>query len=250
MSSETQIDLAVDGARATIRFHTEGGLNVMSLSVLERLGGVVQELIRHDGVRFCTLKADGKVFIAGANIKEMAGYDSDKARRLCVRGNEVMDALERLPCVTLAAMHGATLGGGCEIALACDFRIAVPQAKIGLPETTLGLIPGWGGIGRMACVVGVQAARRLVFGGTPISAEEAQKVGLVDAVVPADQLDQTVETWFGALVRGGPQAVALAKSVLLGGDEPDAFAGCFAGDEAREGMGAFLGKRSADWMEA
>ncbi|MCK4658027.1 MAG: enoyl-CoA hydratase/isomerase family protein [Phycisphaerae bacterium] len=250
MSSGTQIELRVDGLRATITFHTENGINVMSLAVLNRLGEVVEELGRQKDVRFCVLKAIGKVFIAGANIKEMAGYTPEDARNLCVRGNAVMDALAGLPCVTVAAINGAALGGGCEISLACDFRIAASSAKIGLPETNLGLIPGWGGIGRMARVLGVQSARRLVFGGVPISAQQALECGLVDEVVDSpENLDPTVEKLFKSLVRGGPRAIGLAKRVLLGGDEPQAFGECFAGDESREGMGAFVEKRAAAWME-
>ncbi|MCP4590829.1 MAG: enoyl-CoA hydratase/isomerase family protein [bacterium] len=250
MSSQTRVDLTVDGRRATITFHTEGGLNVMSMAVLERLGQVVEELAGHAEVRFCTLRAEGKVFIAGANIKEMAGYSPEDAKHLCVRGNAVMDALAGLPCVTVAAVHGAALGGGCEIALACDFRVAAPAAKIGLPETNLGLIPGWGGIGRIAKIVGPQRARRLVFGGVPIKAEDALKCGLVDEVVQApDEIGAAIDTLFKSVIRGGPRAIGLAKRVLLGGDEPEAFRECFAGDEAREGMGAFLEKRAARWTE-
>lgn len=250
MSNQTQIDLKTDGVRATITFHTENGINVMSLAVLNRLGEVVEELGGKKYVRFCVLKAEGKVFIAGANIKEMAGFTPDDAKSMCIRGNAVMDALALLPCVTVAAINGAALGGGCEIALACDFRIAVPSAKIGLPETNLGLIPGWGGIGRMARVVGTSAARRLVFGGVPVSAEEANDRGLVDEVVPPEELGAAVEKLFKSLARGGPRAIGLAKRVLLGGDEPEAFRECFTGDESREGMGAFVEKRAAAWMEA
>ncbi|MFH0982159.1 MAG: enoyl-CoA hydratase/isomerase family protein [Planctomycetota bacterium] len=250
MSNGTQIELAVAGNRATVTFHTEGGLNVMSQTVLERLGQVVEQLAGQSGVRFCTLKGAGKVFIAGANIKEMAAFTPEQARHLCVRGNQVMDALAGLPCVTVAVLHGAALGGGCEIALACDFRVAVPSAKIGLPETTLGLIPGWGGIRRMAQVVGPQTARRLVFSGTPLTADEALGCGLIDEVVGApEELDQAVDKLFMELVRGGPHAVGSAKRVLLGGSEPEAFRDCFTGPESREGLGAFVEKRPAKWME-
>ena len=250
MSKQTQIDLAIDGERAAITFHTENGVNVMSFEVLERLGQVVEQLAAAENVRFCTLRSDGKVFIAGANIKEMVGFSPDDAEHLCVRGNAVMDALALLPCVTVAAINGAALGGGCEIALACDFRIAVASAKIGLPETNLGLIPGWGGIGRMALVAGTAVARRMVFGGAPLSGEEAAACGVVDQVVAADGLDAAVNGLFNSLRRGGPRAIALAKRVLLGGDEPRAFRECFEGAESGEGMGAFVEKRVAAWMES
>ncbi len=250
MSTGTQIDLKIDGTRATVTFHTEGGLNVMSSSVRERLGQVVEELAGAKGVRFCTLKAAGKVFIAGADIKEMAAFTPEQAKHLSMRGNQVMDALAFLPCITVAALNGAALGGGCEIALACDFRIAVASAKIGLPETTLGLIPGWGGIRRMARLVGPQAARRLVFGGVPLSADQAKACGLVDEVVASvEQLDAAVDNLYKSLIRGGPRAIGLAKRVLLGGDEPEAFRDCFTDTESREGMGAFVDKRAAKWTE-
>jgi len=249
MSSETGIDLAVDGTRATATFRTERGINVMSLSVLECLGEVVEALGAKRDVRFCTLKAEGKVFIAGANIKEMSGFTPEDGKHLSTRGNEVLDALAALPCITVAAINGAALGGGCEIALACDFRIAVASAKIGLPETNLGLIPGWGGIRRMARVVGPQVARRLVFGGVPISADQAKACGLVDEVVASpEELDPAVEDLFKGLMRGGPHAIGMAKRVLLGGDEPEAFCECFTVEQSREGMGAFVEKRAAAWI--
>ena len=251
MTSGTQIDLAIEGTRATITFHTEGGLNVMSSGGLERLGEVVDTLGRRTDVRGCVLGAAGKVFIAGADIKEMAAYTPEQARHLCIRGNQVLNALAHLPCVTVAALNGAALGGGCEIALACDFRIAVASAKIGLPETNLGLIPGWGGIGRLARVVGVQTARRLVLGGVPIPAEQARDCGLVDELVVApEELTAAVDQLFKGLARGGPRAIGLAKRVLLGGDEPEAFRECFTDAEAHEGMTAFAEKRPARWMEA
>lgn len=251
MSKTTQVSLAVDGTSATVRFHTDDGLNVMSLAALEQLGHAVEELARHPEVRCCTLRADGKVFIAGANIKEMAGFGPDQGLELSTRGNAVMDALAKLPCVTVAALHGAALGGGCEIALACDFRIARASAKIGLPETNLGLIPGWGGIRRLAKIAGVQTARRLVFSGAPITGAQAHELGFVDQVVEsAAELEAAVQEWFRGLQRGGPRAIGLAKRVLLGDDEPQVFRECFTGDEAREGMGAFVEKRAARWMEA
>jgi enoyl-CoA hydratase len=250
MSSGTQVGLEVEGSRAAIIFHTENGLNVMSLSVLERLGEVVDRLRSQPGVRFCVLKAVGKVFIAGANIKEMAGFSPDQARDLSARGNAVMDALEALPCITIASLHGAALGGGCEIALACDFRVAVSSVKIGLPESNLGLFPGWGGIKRVARIAGASAARRLVFGGVPVGAEQANAIGLVDEVAASPEaLNEAVESLIKSLVRGGPQAVRLAKRVLLGGEEPEAFRECFIGDESREGMAAFVEKRPAAWVE-
>ena len=250
MSNPTQIDLKFEPPRATVTFRTQDGLNVMSASCFNRLESVVAELGRRPDIRFCLFKAEGKVWIAGADIAELSAMDKAQARKLSVRGNEVLDALEMLPCVTVAVLQGAALGGGYETALACDFRIAVGSAKIGLPETALGLIPGWGGIKRIARLTSSTIARRLVFSAGMISAAEGKALGLVDEVVEKpEQLDGAVETLLATLRRGGPHAVGRAKRALLTGDEVDAFADCFTAGESREGMAAFFEKRAATWME-
>ncbi|MHC4609109.1 MAG: enoyl-CoA hydratase/isomerase family protein, partial [Planctomycetota bacterium] len=148
MSSNTEVTVSVDGPTASIVFSTADGLNVMSSDVLEKLATAVEAARSATDVRWTILRAEGKVFVAGADIKQMAAFDPDQARKFSQRGNEVMDALASLPSITMAAMQGAALGGGCEIVLACDFRIATEAVKLGLPETSLGLIPGWGGTQR------------------------------------------------------------------------------------------------------
>jgi enoyl-CoA hydratase/carnithine racemase len=161
-----------------------------------------------------------------------------------------MDMLASLPSITVAAIQGAALGGGCEIVLACDFRIATEAVKIGLPETSLGLIPGWGGTQRALKLLGPQWARRLVWGATPLTAAEAKEIGLVDeAVAGPQELDGAIEELGKRLARGGPHAIAMAKRAFLTGDEPSAFAECFGHDESNEGMTAFVEKRKAAWME-
>lgn len=250
MSSHTDVNVNIDGPTATIVFRTEGGLNVMSSEALEKLAIAVEAARGAQGVRLTVLRAEGKVFVAGANIKEMAGFDPDRAYAFSQRGNEVMDALASLPSITVAALHGAALGGGCEIALACDFRVATGEVKIGLPETSLGLIPGWGGTQRSLKLLGPIWGRRLVWGAEPLSAQEAGQIGLVDEVVAnAEELDAAVDRLRQRFVRGGPRAIATAKRAFLTGDEPAAFRDCFTGDESREGMTAFIEKRKARWME-
>ncbi|MHC4063157.1 MAG: enoyl-CoA hydratase/isomerase family protein [Planctomycetota bacterium] len=251
MSSNTEVTVSVDGPTASIVFSTADGLNVMSSEVLEKLATAVETARSATDVRWTILRAEGKVFVAGADIKQMAAFDPDQARRFSQRGNEVMDALASLPSITMAAMQGTALGGGCEIVLACDFRIATEAVKIGLPETSLGLIPGWGGTQRSLRLLGPTWARRLVWGATPLPASEAARIGLVDEVVAGPQgLDAAIERLQQQLGRGGPRAIALAKRAFLTGDEPSAFGDCLAGDESREGMTAFIEKRKAHWMEA
>jgi enoyl-CoA hydratase len=250
MASNTQVQARIDGTSATITFVTEDRPNVMSTEVLGRLEKAVQTVARAEGVRFCVLRGEGKVFVAGADIKEMASFDPARARTMAEHGHRVMDAIASLPCVTVAAIHGPALGGGCEIALACDFRIAVSSAIIGLPETSLGLIPGWAGTQRLPRLVGAGAARRLIFSAVPVSAEEAYKIGLVDEVVESlDALNTAVYAWRARFVKGGPRAIALAKQAMRTGDEVSAFVACFDEGESREGMGAFVEKRKAAWME-
>ena len=250
MSSNTDVKLTVDGSTATILFSTTDGLNVMSAEVLEKLAKAVEGATAAKDVRMTVLRADGKVFIAGADIKQMRSFDPARAKEFSRRGNEVMDKLASLPSITVAVLQGAALGGGCEIALACDFRIATEAVKIGLPETSLGLIPGWGGTQRSWKLLGPQQARRLVWGATPLSAAQAKDVGLVDEVVAGpDELDAAIESLRKSLARGGPYAIAMAKRAFLTGDEPSAFAGCFEAEESQEGMTALVEKRKTAWME-
>lgn len=247
---ETTINLTITGATATATFSTEGGLNVLSGSVLDRIYEVAQEVRRAEGVRCFILAATGKVFVAGANIKELAGLDAAGGHAMAERGNRAFDAIADLPCVTIARIHGAALGGGLEVALACDFRFAAKHAKLGLPEASLGLIPGWKGISRVRALAGASAVRRLTFTAAPVSADDALALGIVDGVAADEaELDARIAEQVTALRRGGPHAIALIKRTLAGGDEVQGFADCFAHPESKEGMAAFVEKRQAAWME-
>jgi enoyl-CoA hydratase len=248
MATELHLELATPVARAT--FRTSDGLNVLSSTVIDRIAAVVEEVRAAKGVRVFVLAAEGKVFVAGANIKELSQLDSAAARDLSDRGSRAFDALADLPIPTIARLHGAALGGGLEVALACDFRLAVRSAKVGLPETSLGLVPGWRGISRLTSLIGPSAAKRLMFTTAAIAAEEALKLGFVDDVAAdAAELDQKVIALANELQRGGPDAVARIKQVLAGGDEIAAFGACFGAAEAREGMSAFIEKRPANWTK-
>lgn len=247
--SATQLDLSIAGPVATATFRTEGGLNVLHAAVLDQVADVAAQVQRAEGVRALVLAAEGKVFVAGANIKELAGLDSSGAKAIAERGNRAFDAIANLPCVTIARLQGAALGGGFEIAMACDFRVALADAKIGLPETSLGLVPGWKGIGRMCALAGAAAAKRLMFAAAAISASEGAGLGLVDAVAAnSGELDAKVADMIQKFRRGSPHAIAMVKQALRTGDEVQAFADCFGHPEAQEGMAAFVEKRPASWM--
>lgn len=248
MSDHTHAILDRQGNRANVTFRTEAGLNVASVEMMAELEGVVDELASDADVRFVLFRADGKAFLAGANIKAMAGYGPDEARAMAELGHRVFKKVEALPQVTLAAIQGAALGGGCEFAMACDFRFAVKSVNIGQPEVLLGLIPGWGGTIRLPRLVGPALAKQLMFSGEGIKADRACEIGLVDEVVNSpEDLEPLVSAFFDKLVKAGPGAIARVKQALESGDEIGGFASCFGQAESKEGMGAFLEKRPAAW---
>jgi len=248
--SETQVKLAIDGTHAKITFETESGLNVLSPNVLHSFGAAVAKVKKDTNVRTTVIGATGKVFAAGADVKLMVDFNKEQAREYGSFGQGVFSDLEGLPSVTVAAINGAALGGGLELALACDFRIAPKHAKIGLPEVTLGLIPGWGGIVRLSKLIGPSRAKRLYLSGMPISAEEGLGWGLVDEIVnTVEDLEPRVATFCKSFKRASPAAVALAKRASRDYDDLSAFADCFTQVQCQEGLTAFIEKRTASWME-
>lgn len=248
--NSTTVTLRMDGPLAWITFATDDGLNVFSSSVLRELEVAVLRVADASEVRATVIAAEGRVFMAGADIREMASFDSVEARGYGFLGQGVFNAIAALPSITVAGINGAALGGGLELALACDFRIAVKSAKLGLPEVTLGLIPGWGGIGRLTKLVGPAHAKRLILSGVPISAEDGLAIGLVDEIVnAAEDVAPRITAFCRSFRKGSPSGVRLAKRAMLDMDELSAFADCFANPDAREGIDAFIGKRPAKWME-
>ena len=247
---ETRVDLAIEGARAAITFRADSGLVVLSAAVMEQLGVRAAEVAAASDVRVTVLASEGKAFAAGADVKSMAGASAQKARAYGELGQRVISAIEALPSITIAAIHGAALGGGCELALGCDFRIAVKDAKIGLPEVTLGIVPGWSGIIRLTKLIGPARAKRMYLGGAPVSGEEALHLGLVDEVVETvEELPARIDAFCRSFSRSSPAGVRLAKRVSRDGDDLSAFAESFTTDDSREGIAAFMEKRPAAWMK-
>jgi enoyl-CoA hydratase len=233
-----------------ITFFTEDGLNVLSPDVLHSFGAAVAKVKRDPHVRTTVIQAEGKVFLAGADVKVMANYGAEDAREYGAMGQGVLNDLAAIPSVSIVAINGAALGGGLELALACDFRVAVKSAKLGLPEVSLGLIPGWGGIIRLTKLIGPSRAKRLYLSGLPVSADDGYPFGLVDEVVNSvEDLGPRVAALCKSLRRASPAAVALAKRAARDMDDLRAFADCFHTTDCREGMAAFLEKRPASWME-
>ena len=250
IDTPTQTELKTHGNVATITFSSAAGVSVLSSHVLGDLTNIVERVASDSDLRFVVFRGTAKTFLAGANIAEMSRFTEDQGLALSKHGHAIFNAIESLPQVTFAALNGHTLGGGCELALACDFRLMTSGAKIGQPESRLGLIPGWGGTQRLTRLVGEGHARRLLFSGVGIDAAEAHKMGLVNEVVesPAD-LDAALQRWFELMKPGSPAAIRRIKHALRHRDETNQFSLCFSCSDAREGMSAFLEKRSPAWAK-
>ena len=222
--------------------------------MLEELRDRLQELAEDAGVRAVVLTGAGdRAFAAGADVKEMAEMTVEEARAWGELGHDVCRLLETMPKPTIAAINGYALGGGCELALACDLRFASTSAKLGQPEVNVGVIPGWGGTQRLARATGLGFAKELILTGRTVEAEEARRRGLVDALFfPEELMERTLEV-ARSLAAKSPLVLAAAKrmtNLALQGDldgnlerEATAFAELFASEDQKEGMRAFLEKR-------
>lgn len=229
-------------------------LNALDLATLTALRDLLDDLARDDEARVVVLTGAGeRAFVAGADIKYMSGLSALEARDWGVLGHACGELLETMPQPTIAAINGFALGGGCELALACDLRFASTNAKLGQPEINLGIIPGWGGTQRLARATNLGFAKELIFTGRTVDAEEAERRGLVNAVFePGELLERTLET-ARLIATKSPVALAAAKEganlALQGGhasnlaQEATLFSLLFATEDAKEGLTAFVEKR-------
>lgn len=254
--SDPTLSVDIDGPVVVVTLRREKALNALSSAVLSEILDAAGALEENRDLRAVILTGAGeRAFAAGADIAEMQSMDRDGAEKLSLRGTAVGRAIERSRLVWIAAVNGFALGGGCELALACDFIYAAATAKFGQPEVKLGVIPGFGGTQRLARRVGVGKAKELVLTGDTISADEALRIGLCDAVFPAGELLEKARAAALRIAANGPLAIAEAKRVIQEGWtlpidaalelETQAFAGLFDTGDQREGMAAFLAKRAA-----
>ncbi|MFB6397529.1 enoyl-CoA hydratase-related protein [Polymorphospora lycopeni] len=232
-------------------------MNALNSVVQEELRAAAQATTADPGVKAVIVYGGEKVFAAGADIKEMAGMSyADMADR-AVELSGALGAIARIPKPVVAAITGYALGGGCELALACDWRVVADDAKLGQPEIKLGVIPGAGGTQRLARLVGPARAKDIILSGRMVDAQEALRIGLADRVVPADRVYAEAVALVTPYVDGPTQAVRAAKLAIDGGLEMDLasglawesqlFAALFATDDRREGMAAFVAKRKPDF---
>lgn len=231
-------------------------LNALNAQTVEEIGRVFAEARDDEAVKAVIVTGAGeKAFVAGADINELAKMTPISGKGVASRGQEVFFAIERFPKVVIAAVNGFALGGGCELALACHIRIASEKAQLGLPEVTLGIIPGYGGTQRLARLVGKGKALEIICTADRIGADEAEKLGLVNRVVPAEQLMTAAEALARKIASRGPLAVRCALEAVMSGSEMPIEEGMFleatlfgllcSTEDMKEGMTAFLEKRSA-----
>ncbi len=225
-------------------------MNALDIATQDRIKELAEEASRRDDVRAVVVRGSDKAFAAGADIKEMQAMDH---AAMIVRSRALQDsftAVARIPKPVVAAVTGYALGGGCELALCADFRIAADDARLGQPEILLGLIPGAGGTQRLARLVGPSKAKDLIFTGRHVKAEEALAIGLVDRVVPAAEVYGQAHAWAAKLAQGPALALRAAKESIDVGLETDIdtglavernwFAGLFATEDRERGMRSFV----------
>ena len=225
-------------------------MNALSLQVQQEIRAAAEEATERDDVRAVVIWGGEKVFAAGADVKEMAEMSHTDMIDMSGRMQSGYVALARIPKPVVAAVNGYALGGGCELALCADIRIAAEDATFGQPEILLGIIPGRGGTQRLARLVGPSRAKDLIFTGRFVQADEALRIGLVDKVVPADQVYDEAVTWASQFTRGASYALRAAKEVIDRGLEVDLdtglemerqqFAGLFATRDRSTGMDSFV----------
>jgi len=254
MTAEKRVMVEVKEGVARLTLSRPEKLNALDRATLQELDQAIGEAGADPGVGVLILTGAGdKAFVAGADIAELAAQTPVEGAAFARRGQAVFTRLERLGKPSIAAINGYALGGGLELALACTLRLAAETARLGLPETSLAIIPGYGGTQRLSRLVGAGRALELILGGEPIDAREAHRIGLVNRVVPADQLLSAAEAMARTLRSRGPIALRCALQAvhegLLGSlDEGLALEAALFGltcatDDMREGTGAFLEKR-------
>jgi enoyl-CoA hydratase len=248
------IMLERDGAVATVTLNRPDKLNALNAATLEELDGAFRELRADDAVQAVIVTGAGeKAFVAGADIGELVKQTPGSGKETSRRGQQILRGIELFPKPVVAAVNGFALGGGCELALACHVRIASENASFGLPEVSLGIIPGYGGTQRLARLVGRGRAIEMTLTGQRIDAQEAHRIGLVNRVVPLASLRAEARALCDAMLKNGPVAVRAALEAIQRGTEmpPDEsmvleaniFGVTIATEDYREGMNAFLEKR-------
>jgi enoyl-CoA hydratase len=239
---------------ATIILNRPEAMNAFSRDVVSEILTAIEDLRNDDAVRVAVITGAGeKAFSAGADIKSMIGMTALKARELSLMGERLCLALENLEKPVIAALNGYALGGGLEVAMSCDLRIASETARMGQTEINIGLIPGWGGTQRLTRLVGMTKAKELVYTGKMIDAKLAEQIGIINMVVPPDKFRETVKQFAVDLASKAPVAIKVAKALINKGSdigldsalalEREGFSVVASSEDLKEGVAAFTEKR-------
>jgi enoyl-CoA hydratase len=248
---------AEDGI-ATITFNRPKALNALNSELMDEFSNAMGRILENEEIRVLILTGAGeKSFIAGADITELATFNALQAKQFAKKGQMVIGKLQELPIPVIGAVNGFALGGGSEMALACDFIYASENAKFGLPEINLGIIPGFGGTQRLPRLIGMNMAKEMIFTGKMISAAQAREIGMVNKVCSPDALMEEALKTAKEIASKGKVSLRAAKQAMNSGIhtdlltgcniECDAFGLCMASEDAKEGTGAFLEKRKAQF---
>ncbi|MHC6178592.1 short-chain-enoyl-CoA hydratase [Clostridium sp. JNZ X4-2] len=247
------IILEKQGKLALITINRPKALNALNSQTLKEIDNAIDDVGTDDSVLAVILTGAGKSFVAGADITEMKDLNSVEGRKFGILGNKVFRKLENLEKPVIAAVNGFALGGGCELSLACDIRIASSKAKFGQPEAGLGITPGFGGTQRLARTVGIGMAKELIYTAKMIKAEEALRIGLINKVIEPEKLLEEARNLANSIADNAPVAVRMCKAAINKGMqcdmdtaiayESEVFGECFATEDQKEGMTAFVEKR-------
>lgn len=255
------VEMSVAGPIATLTIDNKP-VNALNSAIVSQLLSHLQEIEKDDELKVVLITGKGeKAFVAGADIKEFPQFLKNKkvgeVAGFAGKTHEVLNKIDHFPKPIIAVINGLALGGGCELALACDFRIAADTSKLGLPEINLGLLPGGGGTQRLPRLIGTAKAKRMMFLGETISAQEAEKIGLIDEIAPPDKLMECANQLAGKLVDKPAIAITLIKELVNRGSEipqeealrkeVDYFERVFFSEDAREGITAFIEKRKPEF---
>lgn len=254
---EKKIIVHRDNHLATVIINEPKTLNAINGQMLQELDSAFDKLANDKEIHVIILTGAGRAFVAGANIQEMSGMNYKEAKAFGKRGSSVFRKIETCPQPVIAAVNGFALGGGCELALACDIRIASEKATFGQPEVGLGITPGFSGTLRLARLVGLAKAKELILTGKAVTAEEASAIGLVNRVVAPEALMEEVRSLASAIAGQAPLAVQKSKVAINNGWdlpvsegielETELFAQCFETEDQKNGMSAFLKKQKTEF---
>lgn len=259
MSEYQNLLLEKENGIGIITLNRPKALNALNAATIYEMDGLLDIIAKDDSIKIVIVTGSGeKAFVAGADITEMKSMSAIEGRNWGKLAQSVFNKLENIPQPVIAAVNGFALGGGCELAMACDIRIASEKAKFGQPEVTLGITPGFGGTQRLPRLVGKGRAKELLFTGDMIDANEAYRIGLANKVVAADELLTAAKAMATKIMSRGPVAVQLCKAAVNEGLDMDLDSGiayeaevfglCFATIDQKEGMTAFVEKRKADFI--